>query len=99
MKKWIMIFGLLACMVTPVQAAIAPLGEVASVNAKPEKMFKKWRSMLARQGTQNNSVKSCKRTDGEVCIPRKMLKQVRFTNGESASEKLEIVNKAVTCPV
>lgn len=95
MKKWMMVIGLLACLATPVQAAISPLGEVASVNTKPEVMFKKWRSMLSRQTAEHKRVKSCQRTDGEVCIPRQMLNKVRFTNGESASEKLAVVNKAV----
>ena len=95
MKKWIIIIGLLAWVSMPTSAAVAPLGEVVSINSQPESMFAKWRSMLARQAAEENSSSACQRRDGHVCIPKAMLQKVRFKQGESAGEKLFVVNKAV----
>ena len=95
MKKWIMIVGLLVWISVPAQAAIAPLGEVVSRHEQPESMFDKWRAMLHRQSSEDNTNNICKRSDGHVCIPKAMLQKVRFKHGESASEKLVVVNRAV----
>lgn len=95
MMKWQVMFGLLVWLALPVQAAVGPLGEVASVSSKPANMFAKWRDMLARQTSSLDQDRSCKRVDGHVCIPSKMLPQVRFKKGKTEVEKLLAVNSAV----